>query len=103
MTFTYSRAAVLPVTVNDVSDPGFPERFQQFLVEEMAIYLALKDGRQEEIAEFKESRDGWLKLYINFLEHETANVQQRHMPQAYVNANIVKLLAGNDVTAASAA
>jgi hypothetical protein len=65
----YSKQATLPVTIDDTIDPTWPEQFNQLLVLEIAIYLALKDERMAELEALKAERDPWARLYIAHLEH----------------------------------
>lgn len=77
LTLFYSKRPTLPATINDPVDAMWPESFNELLVHETAIYLALKDARNEEIPTLMGERDRWAKLYFGFLEHETANERRR--------------------------
>lgn len=73
----YSKRPTLPATINDAIDATWPEAFNELLIHETAIYLALKDARQEELPTLMGERDRWARLYFGFLEHETANERRR--------------------------
>jgi len=91
MTFTYSQAPAVLTSLGQTFSTQWPDRFNQLLVEELAVYLALKDGRQEEIGELKANRDAWLKLFITFLEHENAAGVFRHQPRSFADQGQEKL------------
>jgi hypothetical protein len=73
----YARQASALVNLTDVLDAMWPERFNELLELEVAIYLALKDGRDSEVAELRPPRDAWAALYGAHLEHATANLRAR--------------------------
>lgn len=78
LTFFYSMIAPAPATVDTAFDALWPTHFDDLLVRETALYLALKDGRDEELAGLRADRDQWAQLFAAFLEHETANVRVRY-------------------------
>lgn len=77
LAFWFAKFPVVPTDVDDVLDPLWIEHFNQFFIDEVALYLSLKDRRLDELGELRESRKGWLRLFVQFLEHETANVSKR--------------------------
>lgn len=58
-------------------DALWPEEFNECLMHEMAIYLAIKDGRADELTGLNAERDEWEDLLLEFCEHETANERRR--------------------------
>lgn len=64
-------------TLDDELDPLWPEFYNDLVILDVAIYLALKDDRRAEVGALRDERDHWARLFIAFLEHETANVVRR--------------------------
>lgn len=78
--FYYSRQPIDAATLDTTLDSLWVERYNSLLIEEVAIYLALKDARSnrgEEIAQLKQERDRWALLFAAFMEHETINERRR--------------------------
>ena len=70
------RPAALTATTESL--PATWDRaYDDLLITDLAMYLALKDGRESELAPLRAERAAWLQLYVNFLTHETANVRRR--------------------------
>jgi hypothetical protein len=91
LTALFSRQAPLCATIDTAIDASWPENFNGLLVEEVAIYLALKDGRVDEVGQLRASRDSWLRLYLAHLEHETLGVVRKFSPDYMVTGTIVPL------------
>lgn len=91
LTFTYVRRAYEPPTLSDPIDSYFPEQFVPLLVEEVALYLALKDGRDAEAQQLRPERDAWLALYLAHLEHETMNEERVYHPPRFTDLPTVPL------------
>ncbi|MGH3428479.1 MAG: hypothetical protein ACRDQZ_13080 [Mycobacteriales bacterium] len=72
LTFFYSLVYQKPVSLDDPITALWPAQFDDLLVREIGLYLALKDGRSDELGPVGEERDRWAQLYSTFLEHETA-------------------------------
>lgn len=98
LTFFYSKRPTSPANVSVALDSSWVESYNDLLILEVAIYVALKDGRLDEVAALKTERDDWARLFIAFLEHETANERRRFGLLRYTNtASIMpigSLLAG---------
>ncbi|MDZ7418794.1 MAG: hypothetical protein ONB52_21935 [candidate division KSB1 bacterium] len=75
--FFYSKRPTDPANLDSQLDASWPEQFNELLVLEVAMYLAHKDGRMEELPKLERDRDRWLELYIGFLQHETVNERRR--------------------------
>lgn len=70
--FFHSKRPTDPADYESVIDTDWEEQFNDLLVLEIACYLANKDGRPEELTFLKTLRDESFRLFILFLEHETA-------------------------------
>lgn len=77
LTFWYAKRSDKPASLSATLDATWVEQYNELLVLEVAIYLAIKDGRDDEVPALKMERDRWLRLFVAFLEHETANEQRR--------------------------
>lgn len=77
LTFFYSKRPDSPADITANIDATWPEQFNELLMLEVAIYLALKDGRTEELSTLTAARDKEVQLYVAFLEHATVNVRRR--------------------------
>jgi hypothetical protein len=70
--FWYSKQPTPPATLAGALDTLWPSNYDQLLIHELAVYMALKDGALGDLASaFVAERDHWLRLYLAFLEHET--------------------------------
>lgn len=79
--FFYSKRPSDPASLGATLDELWTEQFNELLVLETAIYLAVKDagsGREAEMAALKLDRDHWAKLFVAFLEHADANERRRY-------------------------
>jgi hypothetical protein len=96
--FYYAKRPSDPADLNAALDALWTEQFNELLVLEVAIYLALKDGRGDEAAVLRADRDTWARLFIAFLEHSEANERRRFGHLRRFNTNtllpIGSLLAG---------
>ena len=77
LTIYYSIRPSDPATLAATLDATWPEQFNELLALDVAIYLALKDGRAQEAQDLREAREQWLRLFIAFLEHETQQTRRR--------------------------
>lgn len=75
--FWFSKRPTDAANLDATLDSSWEEQFNEMLVLELAIYLANKDGRADEIGMLVKDRDEWLRMFILFLEHETANERRR--------------------------
>lgn len=95
LVFWYARLPTVPVAVDDPLDPAWVEDFNPLLIEEVAIYLSLKDRRLDELGDLKAQRDAWLRRFVDFLYYETANVTKRHsIVKRVAIEELLPLLAG---------
>lgn len=72
----YSRRPVLIDDLEDEIDVAWPEAFNELLGLEIAMYLAMKAGMNEELGPLKGERDGWAARFSAFLQHSTANTRR---------------------------
>jgi hypothetical protein len=79
LTFWFSKRPIdpNPDDLTGVLDPDWDDAYSDLLIFELAIYLALKDGRAEELAALKAERNQWATVYFQYLQHSTANLQRR--------------------------
>lgn len=70
LTFYFSKRPATIASLATIIDTMWAESFNELLILEVAIYLALKDARDREVPPFIAARDAWLRQYIAFLEHE---------------------------------
>lgn len=61
--------------------------YDELLILDVALYLALKDNRQEELSRLTAEQEKWLALYREFLTHETTAMRRRTaIPSAMAGA-----------------
>lgn len=77
LTMFYTPRPVDPATGSDPIDARFPEAYLDLFYNDIALYLAVKTGRADDIATFTTERDRWLMLYIAHLEHVLGVVEVR--------------------------
>jgi hypothetical protein len=78
LTFFYARRPTSPANLTPATlDAQWTEQFNELLMLEVAIYLAIKDGRAEEVGSLTADRDKWAQLFVAYLEHETVNEVRR--------------------------
>lgn len=94
LTFFYSKRPTAPAALANTLDSLWAETFNELLSLEVAIYLALKDGRAEEIQGLMADRDRWVTLFVAFLEHETANERRAYgHAQRFTGPSLIPLTA----------
>lgn len=77
LVFWFARFPVDPAGLASNIDSLFPDHFAELLMFEVALHLATKDGRSDELPGLTAERDAWEELLEEFLEHETANESRR--------------------------
>jgi hypothetical protein len=97
--FFYSKIPASPATVGDSFDALWPTTFDALLIEDVATYLAVKDGRMDEAQALIIERNMWLARFVAFLEHETVNERRRfgqvkRFNTASLTALVTKLASG---------
>jgi hypothetical protein len=89
----YSKRPVSIGALTDSLDPMWQGAYDTLPTLDIAIYLAVKDGRLDEVAELVRERDEVLKLYIAFLEHADLHERRWFGPTRFNQTNsIVPLL-----------
>jgi hypothetical protein len=102
LTFWYSKQPEVPATADTELEALWPRTFDELLVLEHAIILALKDERMDEVAVLRPERDAWLRRFIAHLEHATLGLtrstgtSQRYTGPTHVPLNAL-LAGGTDV------
>lgn len=104
----YARLPIVPQSVDDPIDPLWCEQYNELLVLEIAIYLAIKDNdsgrRTQELNDLRAERNEWARRFAAHLEHVAPAVHRKgHVRRINVNT-LLPLLAGGtglevDVTA----
>lgn len=97
LTFWYSKRPddPNPDDLTGVLDEDWDEAYNDLLILEVAIYLAMKDGRSEEVLMLKSERNTWAQLFGQFLQHSTANLQRRFGHQKIINVEtLLPMLTG---------
>lgn len=91
LTFTFARRATIPPDLTTAIEAKWPEQFNNLPIVTIARYLADKDGRADELTGLNTDLEAWLKLYVAFLEHETANVVRRYATRRFTAPSLVSL------------
>ena len=89
LTFFFAARPARPASVDAELDAAWLEGYDELLVLEVALMLATKDGRADDLAALKEPRDRWALLYASFLEHETIGERRRYQNLRLFNDNTV--------------
>lgn len=89
LTAFYAIRPLAPADLDTAIDPTWPESYDELLVGELALYLALKDGREEELAGLRADRDRWLSLFFAFLEHETTGEIRRYETPRFTHSEAI--------------
>lgn len=71
LTCTYSASPALLATSADNLPTNWPTRFDGLLVADLAMWLAQKDNRQDEVQLLAQELARWQRLFVAFLEHAT--------------------------------
>jgi hypothetical protein len=102
LTIFYSRLPNVPSNLTDVIDGEWEESFDNFLAVEIAIYLALKDGRLDEVETLKPAQMNEARLFVEFMQYATPSTSYRFgQPRRANLPSIMPLLAGGgEATAA---
>lgn len=97
LTFFYSKRPddPNPADLTGVIDPDWQEDYNELLILEIAIYLALKDGRFDEVEALKVDRNAWATRFATYLLHATSNLQRRFGHRRHVNVEtLLPMLTG---------
>lgn len=87
LTFYFSKRPDDPANKDSALDPLWTEQFNGLLIDELAIYLALKDERMAEVGQLKSDRDRELQLFVAHLEHVVPIEKRRFAPRRWFNPN----------------
>lgn len=95
LTIWYSRMPNKPAALTDIIDGQWEEAFDNFLTLEVAIYLALKDGRLDEVETLKPDRQREAQLFLDFMANANSGLVTRFgQPRRVSVPSIMPLLAG---------
>jgi hypothetical protein len=97
LTFWYSKRPDDPTPLDEtgVLDPDWQEDYNELLILEVAIYLALKDGREGEVELLKVDRNVWAVRFASYLQHATSNLRRRYGHKKRVNVDtLLPMLTG---------
>jgi len=97
LTFWYSKRPddPTPAGVAGVLDPDWQEDYNELLMLEVAIFLAMKDGRLDEAAALKQDRNVWAQRFGTYLQHQTSNLRRRFGHRKHVNVDsLLPMLTG---------
>ena len=95
LTFYFSAIPAAPADITDPLPSSWQEHMNQLLIAETAIYLSLKDRRFDEVEQLKQGRNDWLRLFVQFLQHETANITHRFGEVRQITVEeLIPMLAG---------
>ena len=92
LTFWFSNRPAAYALLGDTLAADWQEEFNELLILEVAIYLAAKDGRMEELAFLVGERDRWASLLGAFLQHATSNLRRRFGHMNRMNVETVQSL-----------
>lgn len=77
LTFDYAKVPdAVPELLSEI-DQLWPAGHESLLALELAVYLAIKDRRNEDVPGLVQERDRQLQRFIAFLEHETIGERRR--------------------------
>lgn len=77
LTFYYAKRFAALTVLTGTIDGLWTPAYNELLVLELAVYLALKDKRTTDLATLIPARDHWLNLFTAFLEHEDVGERRR--------------------------
>jgi hypothetical protein len=83
----YSKKADVETALADQLDQSWDEAYNELLVLEVAIFLAIKDGRQEEVPGLIQQRNLELRRFQLRLEHHLANIRSRWGPARAISTH----------------
>lgn len=91
----YARMPAKPAALADPIDGQWEEAFDGFLTIEVAIYLALKDGRVDEAQLLRADQAKEAQLFLDFMQHANSGMVARFgSPRRITVPSILPLLAG---------
>lgn len=83
----YSKRADVETSLSDTLDATWDESFNELVVLELALYLSVKDGREEEYAGLIAMRDRELARFVARLRHEYANLRSKFGPTLQIQTS----------------
>lgn len=80
VTAYYSKKSEIAASLSTPLDQTWDEGHNELLVLELALFLAIKDGRAEELGGLAQQRNMELRRFVTRLEHHLANIRSRFGP-----------------------
>jgi hypothetical protein len=77
LVFYFGKRADKPPNSASLLDPLWVEAYNELPILDVAMYLAKKDGRSDEVATMKDERSEWLGIFEAFIEHNFVNEVRR--------------------------
>lgn len=71
LVFYYGKRADKPAATGNALDPLWVEAYNELPIIDVALYLAKKDGRLDEVTALNDEKKAWLQLFEDFIEHNT--------------------------------
>lgn len=90
--FSYAKSPTQPSSLDDTLDALWKESYNELLGLEVALFLTLKDGREEEVALATRERNTWAKLFLSYLEHHTSAAISRHSGPQYTRSEMIQAI-----------
>jgi len=76
----YAKKADVEVSLSDNLDTTWDEGHNELVILEIALFLAIKDGRAEEVGGLIAQRDREFRRFVRRLENQLANVLSKYGP-----------------------
>lgn len=77
LVFFYAKRADKPANTAALLDPLWTEAYNELPILDVAIYLAMKDGRNDDVQTYSGERKEWLGLFEAFVDHAVVNEVRR--------------------------
>lgn len=90
--FLYSRTPTEPPDTTTAIETDYPVSHEDLLILEMAMYLALKDGRHAEMRELEPMRDVAALRFAQHLQHAAVGIPRTWFPQRFQGEEFSPLL-----------
>jgi hypothetical protein len=85
--FSYAKKPDEETALTDVIDLTWDESYNELIVQELALYLSMKDGREEEFQGVMAERNRELRRFTARLEHEYANLRSKFGPALMIQTS----------------
>lgn len=96
LTFYLAEQPAAPATLDDALPASWPVAHTDLLVADLALYLAVKDGRMEEVGALEVERQAALGRFVSFLAYENVITRRRYgQVRRVATSELLPLLAGS--------